>query len=205
MGWRAYGPQRSPKTAQSAADTQLEQGPVDCGVAGTEDLVGEGGEKMEVAHEFETIALQAAEDSLGDGAAQVKNAGDQMAEGDQLRFAGRPHFVAILGTDADAVQHPAAPSLQTTVEVRPCPCRSRWHRGVQETATRHVGAPNENMVLVEGLQELPQAVADGGQGAAGDWDAAGREIGGDFPVPARLLVALRLGLGDQVLAETLAP
>ncbi len=69
---------------------------------------------------------------------------------------------------------------------------------------RHVGAPSESMALVEGLQELQQAVADGGQGAAADWDAAAREIGSDFRVPARLLVALRPGPGDQVVAETLA-
>ncbi len=68
---------------------------------------------------------------------------------------------------------------------------------------RHGGAQGGSAVLVQGLQQLQEAIAAGGQGATGDRDAAGCEVGSDFLALPHVEVALQSGPSDQVVPEAL--
>ena len=116
---------------------------------------------------------------------------------------GRAQFDGVLGKDADGMQHPAARSVKTQEE--PALAFVKSGINMQGIAARHGAAQGRSPQQVQALQEVQEAVAEGGGRAVREDDAALGEGGADFLTLAHVVVvALQSGPDDRVVAEALS-
>ena len=198
----ARGLERAQQVAQAATDPAAGQAAAQGGVVGIHELATDGGEEMEVAHQIDGGWLATGGDRLGGGAAEIPHEGHGRAESVQGGLDGRAQFGGVLGTDADGVQHPAAPSVET--QEQPALAFVAGGVDVQGIAVRHGAAQGRSPQLVQGLQQVQEAIAEGGDRAVREDDAALGEGGADFLTLAHVVIALQSDPDDQVVAVALS-
>ena len=194
-------PQSAQQCPQAAPHLEPGQAAAEGSVVGIHQLATDGGQEMEVAHQIAAGRLAAGRDSLGDRAPQIAHEGERGAEGVERGLDGGAQFGSVLGTDADSMQHPAAPAVEA--QEQPAPAAVAGGIEVQGVALSHSGAQGRGALAVQLLQQLQEAVAEGGQRAVRESDGALGELGADLMTLAHVVVALQSGPGDQIVAVAL--
>ena len=194
-GLARQGPQLAAHLA--ARDLVAQQG-----VVAIEQLVTDGGEKVEMAQQIGDASLAAGGDRLGTRRTQVAHHRQRVAEGIQGALDGGAQFAGVFRCDAHRVEHPAGPAGQAQERAALAPVAGGVD--VQGIAMGHGGAQGRGALPMPGLQCSQEAVAERGDGAGGEQEALAGQLGADFLALEVVQVAGQPDAHDQVVAVALA-
>ena len=170
-------------------------------MVGIHQLATDGGQEMEVAHQIAAGRLAAGRDSLGDRAPQIAHEGRAGGRRRRARLGWRG---AVRQRSRNGCGRHAAPSRASRRGTeQPAPAAVAGGIEVQGVALSHSGAQGRGALAVQLLQQLQEAVAEGGQRAVRESDGARGELGADLMTLAHVVVALQSGPGDQIVAVAL--